>query len=404
MTKKRFYRKVAFLLVVVAVMHISCTSMGTAVGVEQEPDFEFNGYATEQKDALDAYNAIINGLKSGMLDENIYAGAHMDEAKLMVMLTDLTDEIRSEYLNIVENPSAVGFEQAKYSLKYLHEQVNETVNALDNCPITEYGYYESKNKGYIKIDKDYYDSFVSQLPALYSDCDSPIVFEPGEYYDMGLAEGGADSESQLESSVDVEKHYSVTAGKELMGGMPITTSLGTASIGFCGYYGIMDAIITAGHAVTEGGNTEYGKVVQRKCDNNQYGDYAIIFVDSNYKLTNKVCSSDWGSLEVRTVYSDVPVDTVIHMYGKATQGIRATVAATDISKRLGEGGVMICGLTKATSDYFQSTKGDSGGAVYVPLGNYKVAACGIHSGSLERELYFTPFEHIASAFNPKTSP
>lgn len=197
----------------------------------------------------------------------------------------------------------------------------------------------------------------------------------------------------------------MTASNEIMGGMPITTSLGTATIGFCGYYGIMSAIITAGHAVSEGEDTAYGKVVQRKYTNNQYGDFAIIFIDSNYELTNTICDSHWDKLDVRTVYSNVAEGTTVSAYGNTSKGVFGEVTATGISKTSFLTGVTICGLTSVTCPTGGANNGDSGGPVYVSLGNWQAAACGIIQGSgSSTEMCFVPFEHIAAAFSPKTSP
>lgn len=405
MTKKSFYQKIAIFLIAVVVIQISYTPWAFAMGGDEGNNLESFEQGTGQKGALDAYNAIIGKLKSGDLDEDIYAGAYIDETKLVVMLTDLTDEVKNGYLAVIEDPNVVDFKQAEFSLKYLHEQVDETVKMMGNCPITGYGVYESQNKGHIKIDKDYYDNFVSELSATYSDYDIPIIFEPGEYYDKGLAEGEMENESVLESVNNFEDYYSMTASTEIMGGMPITTSQGNSTTGFCGYYGIMDAIIIAGHAVSEGENTKYGKVVQRKYNNNQYGDYAIIFVDSNYKLTNTICNRHWDKLDVTTVYSNVPEGTQISAYGDITKGVYGVVDATNESRTSSRTGVTIRGLTSVICDVYGTRKGDSGGPVYVNLGNWKVAACGIiQGGDSDTEMCFVPFEHIASAFSPKTTP
>lgn len=403
MTKK-FYNKVTVLLIVAIVMQMTYIPRSSAMGIEQLNDLEFNDCAAEQEDALDAYNDIIEGLKSGKLNEDMYAGAYIDGTKLVIMLTDLTDEIKNEYLAIVENQDTIDFEQARYSLKYLNEQVDEAVNILNNYPITEYGVYESKNEGFIRIDKEYYDSFVSELPAVFSEHNSPIIFEPGEYCNTGLAKEEMESEL-FAPDADGEEYYATTADKDIMGGMPLKTSLGNSTIGYCGYYGIMDAIIVAGHAVSDGENTEYGKVVQRQCANNQYGDYAIIFVDSNYRLTNNICDGTLGSLEVRQVYSNVPVGTTVSAYGIKTKTFSGTVTATNVSKKYVGSDVTIRGLTEVACDYACATSGDSGGPVYVVLGNYKVAACGIIAADDRKgKMHFVPFEHIASAFSPKTSP
>lgn len=195
-----------------------------------------------------------------------------------------------------------------------------------------------------------------------------------------------------------------------MGGIPIETSKGTATIGFCGYYGIMDAIITAGHAVSEGEDTEYGRVIQRQFNNNQNGDYAIIFVDSNYKITNNI-DSHIGTgadrlLNVRTVYSNVPEGTSLYAYGNVSEAVSAKVEATNVSRYLYSYGVNIRGLTVANYTGGEATFGDSGGPVVVLLGSYQVAACGIiHGGTNDgKGMYFTPFDKIAAAFSPKTSP
>lgn len=284
MSKKRSHHKIAIFLILVIIVQISFISQGSAKSPKLKNNLDSNSYVTEQKDALDAYNIIIERLKTGELNEDIYAGAYIDGTKLIIMLTNTTDNIKNEFMSVVENPYVIDFEEARYSIKYLNEQLNETVNALSDYPITEFGLYESKNKGFIRIEKDYYDSFVDKMPTLYSKYDIPIIFEPGEYYDMNTTMRN-ESESLSDSEIISDESYSANAVKDIRGGMNIDTSIGYATIGFCGYYGIMDAIITAGHAVSEGERTEYGSVVQRKYGNNQYGDFAIIFVDSDYKIT-----------------------------------------------------------------------------------------------------------------------
>lgn len=244
---------------------------------------------------------------------------------------------------------------------------------------------------------------MSEVPVLYSEYDTPIIFEPGKYYDTGATEekGGENN---------FEESYSSTAAEDIMGGMTLHNTTGGeySTIGFCGYYGIMDAILVSGHAVSEGEKTEYGTVVQRCYGNNKYGDYAIIFINSNYRLTNKIRNNYWGSLEVVTVYSSVPEGTSISAYGQTSKGLTAKVTETNVSVTsylAGNIQIVIKGLTKAKCDYLLPQAGDSGAPVYVSLGNYNVAACGILKGGNNYDsVFFVPFEHIPAGFTPKTGP
>lgn len=52
---------------------------------------------------MDAYNIIIERLKTGELNEDIYAGAYIDGTKLIIMLTNTTDNIKNEFMSVVEN-------------------------------------------------------------------------------------------------------------------------------------------------------------------------------------------------------------------------------------------------------------------------------------------------------------
>ena len=375
MLKKRIRYNIAFFLIVAIVVQMAYISQ--SVALELEPVDES---ISMQEDAINAYNIILENLKSGKLDENIYAGAYIDESKLIIMLTSLTAETRNEFLAVVETPDTIDFIQARYSLKYLNDQLNETADALSNYPITEYGIYESKNTAFIRVEKDYYDSFLNEMPALYVEDDIPIIFEPGEYHEMSTDKEENEKETFSDSVFAPEENYVTSATNNIKGGMSIRSSKGTGTIGFCGYYGTVDAIITAGHVVSEGEETEYGHVVHRNYGNNQYGDYAIIFVNSEYTLTNAIVQGRWDDLFVRTVYSSVPEGTQISAYGQKSGHMSAKVVATNVSMP-GNNGITTRGLIQTEHILgTTSTQGDSGGPVYYALGAMQVAACGLIKG------------------------
>ena len=383
MLKSDYRNKIAILLVAVVIICAGCISKSYSIDQNQTIEAEWSQAMAQQIDAVEVYNDIIGKLKSGELDEDIYAGAYINGSKIIIMLTDLSDEIKNDFLLATDKPYAIDFEQAQYSLKYLDKLLNETVNMLADYPITGYGFYESKNKCFVEIEQDSYVRFVCEMPVLYSDDDYPILFEPAEY-------------------------ATTCASKDILGGTLIQTSTSNMTIGFCGRYGIVDAIITAGHGALQGSDTQYGYVVQSKCDNNQFGDYAIIYTNSDYRITNKVYANNLlgsDALYVRTVYSSVPEGTSVYAYGVKAKEKLGRVEKTNVSEYMIDTGKTIRGLIKCKLSGGTSQKGDSGGPVYIPFGSYQIGACGIITASADNgtTMFFTPFEHIAANFSPLTS-
>lgn len=383
MFKLNYWNKLAILIISVVIICVVCSSKGYSTNQNQEIEMEFAQDMTEQIDAIEAYNDIIGKLKSGELNEDIYAGAYINDSKIIIMLTDLSDKSKSDFLLATDKPYAVDFNQAQYSLKYLDKKLNETVDMLEDYPITGYGFYESKNKCFVEIEQGSYTHFVSEMPYLCADDNFPILFEPGEY-------------------------ITECVNEDILGGTSIQTSRGFMTIGFCGRYGIRDAIITAGHGAPEGSDTQYGYVIKSQYNNNQFGDYSIIFTEPDYRITNKlnvgsILGSD--SVYVRTVYSNIPEKSTVHAYGCVGKGKLGEVTATNVSRTIDSSGITIRGLTECTLSGSSTQNGDSGGPVYIPLGSYQVAACGIINGSnySGTKMCFTPFEHIAANFSPLTS-
>ena len=339
--------------------------------MENELDLNLLAQILEQDDALDAYKDIIENLKTGFIDENVYAGAYIDGDKIVIMLTELSVETRESVLEVTDKPFAVVFEQAKYSLSYLQEQLEETVESLSNYPITDYGFYESENKCFIRIDNTFYTQFLSEQPVPYA-ADNPIIIESGTY--------------------DV-------ASSSLIGGM----EEGHQTLGFCGYFGVVDAILTTGHGATEGTRTTHGSVVQRKFLDNQYGDYAIIYPDTGYTVTNKVYGES-GIISISTVFDSVPQNTILYAYGKNTHFYSGKVIETNVTSVYSNfNNTRIRGNERCEPINDFPVPGDSGGPIYRPYaGAY--AACGIFTtiNSSNNTWTFCPFEHITPMFTPLT--
>lgn len=201
------------------------------------------------------------------------------------------------------------------------------------------------------------------------------------------------------SLIIIEEGTYETPSAQLIGGMVEDDR----TLGFCGLYGVYNAVVTAGHGLSVGDVLDHGYVISKKFEDGGYGDYAFLLLDDGHTMTNKVYGSS-GTINISTVYSSTPENTLVYAYGKNSGFRSGKVTETNVTVAYNNYNyVEIRGNVRCSVVSTMPAMGDSGGPVYRTSGSLH-GACGIQStiNTTNSTWTFTPFENIASMFTPLT--
>lgn len=317
-----------------------------------------------------------------------YAGEYIDNDYDLVIL--LTDNNNDYYKNIVGESEYIKYKTVEYSYNDLSSALATSVEILLN---EEYGKKLYVGSGIdVKMNKGVID--------LYSDVANSISETSRQELFEKITSDLVDY-----SFVD---HKNETTTISVKGGDGIYQS-GKFSAGMGGYYLGNDAIVSCGHIsgstgatvkYTDSTGTAIGTVSYKKFDDNGYGDYSFITLNSNAQSTNLVNSS----IPITGYTLNPPVGTVLNKYGRHGAAT-VTITNTNYNVYYSEQNVTIYNLTKASIDSGTVVKGDSGCPFYYySTGDSSWKFVGIASGvSGTSYAYFTPYLLFYGGFSIKTS-
>ena len=311
-----------------------------------------------------------------------YAGSWIDGDTLVVALTNMDDNVITKYLGYAEEYSGyISFTEAEYSYNHLSEAAETIATKLiedGNNAVVSYSVSELDNNVVIGID--------ASVPSTvsYEDIekitDVPVVFKE----DVPVQE----TILQLE------------AGKGLINrehdwGMTLSCS-GT----YCG----QPVIVTCGHGNTVGDrilnefSTPIGKVVFKRDENNNYGDFSFVDFDTKgYYFGNLLVDGR----KITGSISDPAVNTVLKFRGQMTgyDGY-GTVKQREVTTQIKNSTKKIKGLTRLQITYGNAQEGDSGAPFFQESSN-GLKYCGAMMGGKEVDgifnVYFTPYKYMEAA-------
>lgn len=343
--------------------------------LESKIPYEVREKMSNQTDALRSYQNIIDSFAK---DENglsiypiEYAGAFIDNEKLVIQLTDCSETFQDKYLQFCENDEKISFKEVQYSLNDLLSYESYALDMAKNgYNVIGYGICEKENSFEIYLD-------------------SSIEKDASAKYDL-IGE-------RLELPINISYQEPVISCATMWGGDAIyNEDTGSSmTVGICGTYNGQNALLTCGHGneevgiifprypyITYGG-TRIGQVSYQRANTSSLetgvdslGDFAIVSLNSDVTTTNKI----YGALNVVGTYSSLPEGTTIYKYGKTSGLSYGTITQSSISYAIEYSDGLwtvyyVRGLYKSSMQNSDGTHaieaGDSGGPVYIKDGaNY----------------------------------
>jgi hypothetical protein len=281
-----------------------------------------------------------------------FGGAYYQSEKLVICLTDNSSDRQQFYLNLVDNPDVIRFKTVDYSYNNLYslsldiaDSITSSVSSISvDIPSNEIVVGAPSNA-------------LSAIPNTISETDAPIKFVE-------------------------EDQSSVSA--EVLGGGKLTYGGSYGTVTICGTSKGSNAVLTAGHCVTEGTSYKYngstlGTGYYRCYETDHFYDYGIIKVTgSGQTMTNKVYNNvNYTTITSTKSVSSSLVGTTVCKYGAARGFGTGTVDKVNAVVSYSSG-ITLYGMSKVTFNSDSPNKGykgDSGSPVYAGHVLY-----GIYSG------------------------
>lgn len=351
----------------------------------------------KEQPAIDAYDQINNALDIVPASDpsfpnypDDFGGAYYQNEKLVICLTDDSSERQQFYLNLVDHPDVIRFETVDYSYNDLYS-----------------------------LSLDIADSIAPSVSSISVDILSNEVVVGAPSDNLSIIPSAI---SELEVPVKFVEEDQSSVSAEVLGGGKITygsSSYGTVTI--CGTSKGSDAVLTAGHCVTEGTSYKYGGSVlgtgyYRCYETEHFYDYGIIKVTgTGQTMTNKVYNNtNYTTITGTKSVSSSLVGTTVCKYGAARGFGTGTVdkvnAVVSYTNDDGTPDVTLYGMSKVTFNSDSPNKGfkgDSGSPVYAGHILY-----GIYSGDNANKktqtdatyYWFSPVNGVAiDMFSVKTN-
>lgn len=283
---------------------------------------------------------------------NDFGGAYYQDEKLVICLTNNSSDHQQFYLNLVDNPDVIRFETVDYSYNDLYSLSLDIADSIASS-VSSVSVDIPSNEIVVGAPSN----ALSTIPNTISEIDAPIKF--------------------------VEEDQSSVSAEVLGGGkLSYGSSYGTVTI--CGTSKGSNAVLTAGHCVTEGTSYRYngstlGTGYYSCYESDHFYDYGIIKVTgSGQTMTNKVYNNaNYTTITSTKSVSSSLVGTTVCKYGAARGFGTGTVDKVNAVVSYSSG-VTLYGMSKVTFNSDSPNtgyKGDSGSPVYAGHVLY-----GIYSG------------------------
>lgn len=366
-------KKNCLVLMLVFALIIFSTSIGSSAADLQE--IQIDSIADSQKMAVEAYNIMMESFeneKGEIIYPHEYAGAYVDEHKLVINLTSREVEITKKYEELLKNYNCIEYKLVTHSMNDLSKAVKETSTLLNkDFPVCGYYVDEMKNCGVIEIADG---KETEALKAVKS------------YAKRKMLTYDSDIKMRIVAGTILQEEST-----SLINGTNININTSAYTYGISGIYQNSTVFLTAGHGVEvddtveKSGNT-LGTVIFKRHLGSQ-GDFSIVsLTNSNYVPSPYVyISQGENNVLITGTVGHLPTGINVYRYGHFSKECLATVVSTNYSY----GGYS--GLYKAQILSGTSRTGDSGGPV-----RYGGLFCGIHKGSVDGHIIFTPYYLISN--------
>lgn len=298
---------------------------------------------------------------------NVYGGAYIDEnGNLIVLITQIKDEFANAIYSVDDR---IIIKECEYSYQELTEIMN-IINDYKNIK----DIFSDEFDHYMLVDAD------NRIVVYLKNCNESNIQE----FKKRILDSDA---IMFKQSID-----DGTEEATIKAGAKISSSSGSASVGYRVKLNGVTGIVTAAHFVTNGDNVSYSGNTIGTCTVSVYsGSVDAAFVEvTGETLSNTI---DGGSTVLSTTISEPGSGTVINKRGFKTYSTSGTVYSTNASWTIN--GVNFTNLTAATYD---SDNGDSGGVVYSYISSTGTRlTLGIHKGRHNGYAHYVKANAINSA-------
>lgn len=324
-----------------------------------------------------------------------FAGARIEGNKLVLSLTDVSDETKEKYENWVgEYAQYLLFEEADFSYNQLRNTASEVAGELmeDGYTVTQYYVSETENELVVGISFD-------------------NLIEKSNFISINNTEAMSDTlsdEHNISVRIDLSEPVT-TASTTLRGGANLSNTDAGCSITLscCGYYEGSPAIVTCGHGGQSVGDTikyasSSGNTIGTVNRHNYYdgctGDFEIIKVadSSTFSISNSINNT----YSITNTTSSAAVNTVLKYYSRQTSSYAyGTVNERGVTV-LADNEISVSGLSSIKVTNGSCVAGDSGAPFFQEI-NSGVSYCGVLHGHRSTNgylyVYFTPYTYLSAA-------
>lgn len=335
-----------------------------------------------------------------------FAGARIEEDKLVLSLTDTTAENKAKYIRWAgDYADYLLFENVEYSYNQLMNAAIDVTNTLKESgyQITQYYVSEINNEVVLGMDlnSELCQNGVSQInrpealaASLSKEYNVPIRME-------NIAPSNTAASNSIATLRGGAKIVNITSNSEI-------------TLSCCGYYAGSDAILTCGHGGHYNDTINYaasaGSTIGTVNYHNYYsgctGDFEIIKVTNTdtFSTSNSIANT----YSINGTLSSPPVNTILKYYSRNSSSFGyGTVSNRDITVSAGTDKIEVNGLTSLEVSYGSCIPGDSGGPFFQETSS-DVNYCGVlHGYGTDNpgylRVYFTPYTYISgTGFSVRT--
>lgn len=345
----------------------------------------------KEQPAIDAYDQINSALEIVPASDpsfpnypDDFGGAYYQNEKLVICLTDNSSDHQQFYLNLVDDPDVIRFETVDHSYNDLYSLSMDIADSVSSS-VSSISVDIPSNEIVIGAPS----STLSTIPSTMSELGVPIKYI---------------EEDQSSVSADV------------LGGGKITYGSSVGTVTICGTSKGSNAVLTAGHCVTEGTAYKYngstlGTGYYSCYKTEQFYDYGVIKVTgSGQTMTNKVYNNaNYTTITSTKSVSSSLVGTTVCKYGASRGFATGTVDKVNAVVSY-TSGVTLYGMSRVTFNSDSPNKGykgDSGSPVYaghVLYGIYSGDNADTSTGSDATFYWFSPINGVGSdVFSVKTN-
>ena len=375
MTKKIL--SVFFAVVLLVGTTISSSALVSAsndlTALENDVPIEVRRAMENQTEALECYQKLYDSFVKDEMGMPIYpdeyAGAYIEDGKLMIQLADNSENIQNKYVLLCGDSDKIDFIEAEYSMNELLSYESYVKDMLDDgYDVIRFGVCEKENIFEIIVNVN---------------ADAPV------------ASLSVQEKDSIELPIKIMYQEPIISCAEMWGGDELRNedTEGTMSVGICGSYDGKNALLTCGHGNEQVGiiskrypyiayfSSRIGQVSYQRANTSSnaqgvetLGDFAIVTLNSNATPTNRV----HGGINITGTYSSLPEGTTIYKYGKTSglsYGTITRVGSTSVTSY--SDGLFttyyVRGLYQSSMRNSSGTDaispGDSGGTVYIKSGS-----------------------------------